>query len=84
MKAHPYDKRDVFSFPIIRMSCLDSNIPSNVYYASIGSEILRFARTTSDENIFVTLSNPVLKRMHKQGSKYRSIIYMLNNNIYVE
>ena len=38
-------------FPIIiQMSYLESNIPSNIYYVSIGSEILRFAKTTSDSN----------------------------------
>ena len=31
---------------------IKSNIPSNIYYASIGSEILRFARTTSDGSTF--------------------------------
>ena len=38
-------------FPIIiQMSYLESNIPSNIYYVPIGSEILRFAKTTSDSN----------------------------------
>ena len=60
------------------MPHLDSNIPSNIYDASIGSEILRFARTTSDKITFVTLSNRLLERMKKQGRKHRSIISMLN------
>ena len=60
------------------MPHLDNNIPSNIYYASIGFEILRFTWTTSDINTFVTLSNRILKRKQKQVSKYRSIKYMLN------
>lgn len=50
-----------------------SNISSNVYYASIGSEVLRFAKNT-----FVTLSNSLLWRMQKQQRKHRSRISMLN------
>ena len=34
-------------------------------YASIGSQILRLIRTTSDRNTFVTLSNRLLKGMQK-------------------
>ena len=60
------------------MPHLDNNIPSNIYYASIDFEILRFTWTTSDINTFVTLSNRILKRKQKQVSKYRSIKYMLN------
>ena len=53
-------------------------IPSTIYYASIDYKILRFNRTTSDMNTFVTLSNLLLKRMQKHGSKHRSIISILN------
>ena len=52
-------------------------MPSNIYYASIGSEILRF--TTSESNTFITLGYQLLKRMKKQGSKHRFIISMLKN-----
>ena len=60
------------------MPQFDSNITWNIYCASIGSEILKFARTISDMNTFVTLSNRLLKMMQKQESKYRSITSMLN------
>ena len=69
----------MFPFSIIRMSCLDSNIPSNIYIESIGSEILWLARTAPDVNYFARLSNPVLKRMQNQGTKHKFILYMLNN-----
>ena len=49
------------------MPHLDSNIPSNICYVSIGSEILRFARTTSDINTLLKLANQLLKRMQKKG-----------------
>ena len=63
------------------MRHLDSSIPSNIYYTSIGSKIPRFDRTASDSNTFIRLSNQLLKRMQKQGSKHRSIIFMLNKRI---
>ena len=64
-KALLYAERDVFPFYFVRMSHLDNNIPSNIYYASIRSENIRFARTTFDINSFLTLSNRLLKRMQK-------------------
>ena len=59
---------------------LDSNIPSNIYYPSIGIEILRFDGTTSDKNTFVIISYRVLKKMRKQETKPRPMISTLNKN----
>lgn len=39
------------------MPYLNRNIPSSIFYASIGSEVVRFARTTTDSNAFITLAN---------------------------
>ena len=58
--------------------CQICNFLSNVYYASIGSETLRFDRTASDMNTFVTLPNRLLKTMQKQQNKHRSIISRLS------
>lgn len=61
------------------MAHLDRYIQSNIYYAYEGSEIFRFARTTSDINTLVTLSNYALKRTQKQGEvNIRSMISILN------
>ena len=35
-----YDKRDVFSFSIIRISYLTSNVPSKLFYSAFGAKIL--------------------------------------------
>ena len=72
------DKRNVFPISFDCMPHLDSNIPSNIYYACESFEVLRFARTTSDINTFVTLSDRLLKRMQKWWSEHRSITSMLN------
>ena len=43
------------------MPHLESNIPPNIYYASIGSEILRFVRTNSESNNFITIESTFQK-----------------------
>ena len=48
---------------LVRIPHLDSNVPSNISYAFMGSEVLKFARTTLNINNFVTLSNRLLKKM---------------------
>ena len=60
------------------MPYLDCNIPSNIYYTFADSEILNFVWTASDINVFVILSNCLLKSMQKQGSKRTPIISILN------
>ena len=79
-KTQFYGKIDAFSFSVICMLHLDSNIPSNIYYPSIGIEILRFDGTTSDKNTFVIISYRVLKKMRKQETKPRPMISTLNKN----
>ena len=61
-------KREMhFHLYTFRILQLDSNIPLSIDYASIVSEILKFARTASDINTFATLSNHLLKRMQNMG-----------------
>ena len=76
-KIQLYDKRDAFPFSIVSLSHFDSNIPSNIYYASIRSETLGFCQNYF-KHIFATLCDCFLKRIQKQGSKKRSTIYLLN------
>ena len=60
------------------MPYLDSNIPSKIFYSTIGSEVLRFARTTTSLEDFIRLVNSLFKRMHKQGCKVRRLVGVLN------
>ena len=46
------DKRDSFSFSIVRTPYLCSNIPSKVFYASLRAKILRTGRTTAEREKF--------------------------------
>ena len=43
-----FDKRDAFNFTIVRMPYTSSNMPSTIFYSSLGAEILRIVRATSN------------------------------------
>ena len=42
-----FDKRDNFGFDIVRMPFYCSNVPSKIFYGSIGAEFLRISRATN-------------------------------------
>ena len=63
------------------MLSLGSNIPSNNYYASIETEILRFFRSTLGSNTFIASAKQLLTVMKNTGSKHRSILSMLKKNL---
>ena len=63
-----YNKCDAFPFTIVRMPYLCSNIPSKIFYATIGSEILRIASCTTKKEDFISSSIQLLERMNKQGA----------------
>ena len=44
-------------------------MPSKIFYASLGSEILRLGRTTNDVCSLKCNVNTLLKRMKNQGAK---------------
>ena len=68
-----YDKRDNFPFSIVRMPYKCSNIPSNIFYSSIGAEILRIGRACSSTEAFLLSAQKLIKRMIKQGAKYSRV-----------
>ena len=47
------DKRDSFPFTIVRMPYRSSNIPSNMFYSSIGAETLIIARASNNPDCFL-------------------------------
>ena len=63
-----YDKRDNFPFSIVRMPFKSSNIPSKIFYSTIGAEILRIGRASSTTENFTRSAKLVLKRMLHQGA----------------
>ena len=45
-----------------------SNIPKQMFYATIGAEVLRIARATVDKRNFKISCDPFLRRMIAQGA----------------
>ena len=64
-----YDKRDSFPFSIVRMPYCCSNMPSSIFYSSIGAEILRIGRSTTTLDNFKRTARKLLLRMSKQGAQ---------------
>ena len=63
-----FDKRDSFPFHIVRMPYKSSNLPSNIFYSSIGAETLRIARASNNAASFFSSVKPLISRMLKQGA----------------
>ena len=64
-----FDKRDDFPFSIVKMPFLSSNIPYNIFYNTILSEILRIARCSLLYPDFLTKSRELCCRMKRQGAE---------------
>ena len=69
-----FDKRDEFSFSVVRMPYMDSNMPSYIFYGTILSEIVRIARCTLFLDDLIPRISALLKRMLKQGADMWKII----------
>ena len=65
-----FDKRDAFPFSIVRMPHIESNIPENIFYASLVGEFLRIARSTLLYEDFKNKARDLCQRMRKQGAKF--------------
>ena len=63
-----YDKRNAFKFSVVRLPYKCSNIPSKMFYATIGAEVLRIAKATSTYNFFIKSVHGLLLRMKRQGA----------------
>ena len=76
--AKLFDQRNTLPIYINHMSYLDRNIPSKIFYASIGSEILNIVRITTDLVNMVTHVNLLLIWMKKKGNECTRVISLLN------
>ena len=64
-----FDKRDDFPFSIVRLPFHSSNIPSKMFYSSIGAEILRIGRVCSSTDNFLLSCRTLIKRVKRQGAE---------------
>ena len=68
-----YDKRDSFPFSIVRMPFKCSNIPSKIFYSTIGAEILRIGRASSTVEPFIKSAKSIIEQMKDQGAHPKKI-----------
>jgi hypothetical protein len=77
-----YDKRDAFPFYIVRFPYKSSNMPLRMFYSTIGAEILRICRASSQYNFFINACQPLVIRMRTQGSKDDKLLQSINKIIH--
>ena len=77
IKTQFYDKRDVLPFSFVLLTSLDSNTPSNIYYASI---ILRFSRNYVAHEYLCNTFQSSFEENAETRRKHRSIISLLNKS----
>ena len=70
--------RDAFSFEIVRMPFICSNIPSNIFYSAIFSEILRIIRCTLKFEDLKPRLKSLFERMIRQGASHCYICRQIN------
>ena len=72
-----FDKRDEFPFSIVRLPFSSSNIPTNMFYACIGAEILRIGRVSSSLDSFFSSCKTLIERVKRQGSVHSKLVKTL-------
>ena len=72
-----YDKRDSFPFSIVRMPFKCSNMPSKIFYSTIGAEILRIGRASSTIGPFIKSAKSIIERMKDQGAQPKKLTDIL-------
>jgi len=61
-----YDKRDTFSFSIVRLPHESSNSPSKMFYSTIAAEIMRICKAITLFRDFVISVKALINRMRFQ------------------
>ena len=62
-----YDKRDDFNFPIVNFPFLSSNIPASSAYGVYVSQLIRYARASSEYRSFLHRGKLLTKKLLTQG-----------------
>ena len=65
-----YDKRDDFDFDVVNFPFLDGNVPRRTSYGVCISQLIRFARASSNLNDFNYRNKALTAKLLKQGYRY--------------
>ena len=67
VKTKIYDKRDDFDFDIVNFPFLDGEVPRSTTYGIYISQLVRFARVSSDVDDFNTSNKVLTAKLLNQG-----------------
>ena len=65
-----YDKRDDFDFDIVSFPFLDSDVPRRTSYGVYISQLIRFARASSNLSDFNCRNKALTAKLLRQGYRY--------------
>ena len=65
-----YDKRDDFDFDIVNFPFLDGDVPRRTSYGVYMSQVIRFARVSSNLNDFNCRNKALTAKLRKAFSKF--------------
>ena len=77
-----YDKRDDFNFKIINLPNMCSNIPASPAYGVYISQLIRYARASSNYSGFLKHHLHLRNRLLNQGYKQILLIWFLKKFIF--
>ena len=73
VKTKIYDKRDDFDFDIVNVPFLDGDVPRSASYGVYISQLIRFARVSSDVDDFNTCNKVLTAKLLRQGYRYHKL-----------
>ena len=65
-----YDKQDEFDFDIVNFPFLDDDVPRRTSYGVYISQLIRFARASSNLNDFNYRNKALTAKLLRQGYRY--------------
>ena len=68
-----YDKRDDFDFDIVNFPFLDGDVPGRTAYGVYISQLIRFARASSNVSDFSCRNKTLTAKLLKQGYRYHKL-----------
>ena len=74
VSAKIYDKRDDFDFDIVNFPFLDGDVPRRTSYGVYISQLIRFARASSNLNDFNYRNKALTAKLLRQGYRYFKLL----------
>ena len=68
-----YDKRNDFDFDIVNLSFLEGDVPRRTSYGVYISQVIRFARASSNLNDFHCRNKALTAKLLRQGYRYSKL-----------